>query len=80
MKTCEYDMPISIDEAEKIATEFIKKKRNGAKDISINSVVKIDENKVRLEGSFQDPAYEEVGPTTFEIFIEDKTVYQYKFT
>jgi hypothetical protein len=71
---------ISVDEVEKIAIEFLQKKRNGAKDITIEEVVQLDmTGKYRVSGTFQDPRYLDVGVSKFEVKIgSDKSVYEYK--
>jgi hypothetical protein len=65
---------ISTDEAEKIATEFVKKKR-GDKEITVTEVTRID-GKVRVNGTYTDS---ELGVFEWEVKIgADKTVYEYK--
>jgi len=68
---------ISIEEAEKIATEFVQKKR-GNKKITVNEVTRIDANKVRVSGTYTE---EELGAFEWEVKIgADKTVYEYKIS
>jgi len=65
---------ISIEEAEKIAIEFVQKKR-GNKQITVNTVTRIDGNKVRVSGTYTEP---ELGVFDWEVKIgADKTVYEY---
>jgi hypothetical protein len=65
---------ISIEEAEKIATDFVQKKR-GNKKIVVNKVAQIDGNHVRVSGTYTEP---NLGVFEWEIKIgADKTVYEY---
>ena len=67
----------SIEEAEKIATEFVQKKR-GNKKITVNEVARIDANKVRVSGTYEEP---ELGVLAWEVRIgADKAVYEYKIS
>jgi hypothetical protein len=68
---------ISIEEAEKIATDFVEKKR-GNKAITVNKVTRIDANKIRVSGTYTEPQLGAVGVFDWEVKIgADKTVYEY---
>jgi hypothetical protein len=72
---------ISVDEAEKIATEFLLKKRSSAKNITIDEVTQIDAKKTRVNGTFQDPTHEPMSNFEWEVKIgANKTVYEYKIS
>jgi hypothetical protein len=68
---------ISIEEAEKIATDFVRKKR-GDIPITVNKVVRIDANKTRVSGTYTNPELGALGVFDWEVKIgADKTVYEY---
>jgi hypothetical protein len=71
-------MSISVDEAEKIATDFVQKKRSSATQIEVKQVTRLTLNKVRVSGTYKVP--DTLGVPEWEVVIRgDKTVIEYKF-
>ena len=69
---------ISIEEAEKIATEFVEKKRTDAKEITVNEVTDLDKG-MRVSGTYTVPDLGPAGVFDWEVKIDKtKKVYGYK--
>jgi hypothetical protein len=71
-------MTVSIDEAEKVATEFLMRKIKDVTEINVHEAT-MSGNDVKVSGTLQDPRYKEVGISNWEITVDkEKVVTHYK--